>query len=287
VGGGIPIIRPLHQCLGANEIDEIVGILNGTTNFILTKMIREGMGFGDALSIAQELGYAEKDPTADIEGHDTCRKICILASLAFGCHVYPASVDTRGITQIAAEDVSYARSIGRVVKLLGHARRVGGKSEVWVGPAMVGRESPLAGVEDVFNGIQVRGNATGDVVFYGKGAGSLPTASAVISDIIDCVKAEGTIASLHWSGADNSKLADPRELPTTRYLRCTGPGVGAAVGQVFDGVSPLHRPDKPSDEFAFITPAITGAELEQKLTALARSGLAIVGNIRIWGPSEI
>ncbi|MCL2856885.1 MAG: homoserine dehydrogenase [Oscillospiraceae bacterium] len=286
VGGGIPIIRPLHQCLGANEIDEIVGILNGTTNFILTKMIREGMGFGDALGIAQELGYAEKDPTADIEGHDTCRKICILASLAFGSHVYPTSVDTRGITQISAEDVCYAQSIGRVIKLLGHARKIGDKCEIWVGPAMIERDSPLAGVEDVFNGILVRGDATGDVVFYGKGAGGLPTASAVISDIIDCVTAEGTIVSLHWAGADDSKLAKPGELPTTRYLRCKGKGFDT-VECVLGKVNPLHRPDKPDDELAFIAPAMSGSELEQKLSQLGVHGVEVAGNIRIWGQGEI
>jgi len=287
VGGGIPIIRPLHQCLGANEIDEIVGILNGTTNFILTKMIREGMDFGAALKIAQELGYAEKDPTADIEGHDTCRKICILASLAFGSHVYPESVDTSGITRITAEDVRYAQSIGRVIKLLGHARKVGGKCEIWVGPAMIERDNPLAGVEDVFNGILVRGDATGDVVFYGKGAGGLPTASAVISDIIDCVTAEGTISSLHWAEADNSKLAKLGELPTTRYLRCQGPGADIAVGRVFGAVSPLHRPDKPEGELAFIAPSMNSAQLEQKLAELAGLAVSVVSNIRIWGQSDI
>jgi len=287
VGGGIPIIRPLHQCLGANEIDEIVGILNGTTNFILTKMIRESMDFGDALKIAQELGYAEKDPTADIEGHDTCRKICILASLAFGSHVYPKSVDTLGITQISAEDVRYAQSVGRVIKLLGHARKVDDKCEIWVGPAMIERDSPLAGVEDVFNGILVRGDATGDVVFYGKGAGSLPTASAVISDIIDCVTAEGTIASLHWAEADESKLAELGEQPTTRYLRCCGSEVGAAVKQVFGEISPLHRSNKPENELAFITPEITGFELKEKLAELATREITVAGNIRLWGQGKI
>ena len=286
VGGGIPIIRPLHQCLGANEIDEITGILNGTTNFILTKMIREGMDFDVALKLAQELGYAEKDPTADIEGHDTCRKICILASLAFGSHVYPESVNTQGITKITAEDVRYAGSIGRVIKLLGHTRKVDGKCEIWVGPAMIPQDSPISGVEDVFNGILVQGDATGDVVFYGKGAGGLPTASAVISDVIDCITAEGTISSLHWSGADKSKLADLGKLPATRYLRCAGQNAAASVERVFGKVSPLHRPDAPADELAFITPAMTGAEFEQKLAELAGLGVNVIGNIRMWEASN-
>ena len=210
VGGGIPIIRPLHQCLAANEIDEIVGILNGTTNFILTKMIREGMSFESALKMAQQLGYAEADPTADVQGHDSCRKICILASLAFGSHIYPEKVQTRGIVEITPEDVKYAQSIGRVIKLLGMAKKTAhGKVEVAVQPAMVSRESPLAGIEDVFNGILVRGDATGEVMFYGKGAGGLPTASAVVGDVIDCLRAQGTITTLHWGPEQPEKLTAP------------------------------------------------------------------------------
>ena len=279
VGGGIPIIRPLHQCLAANEINEIVGILNGTTNFILTKMIREGMSFADALKMAQELGYAEKDPTADVEGHDTCRKICILASLAFGAHIYPEEVPTQGITKITLEDVHYAESAGRVIKLLGQTRKVGEKCYVMVGPALVGREGPLAGVEDVFNAVLVRGDATGDVVFYGKGAGKLPTASAVVSDVIDCVKAEGTIATLHWEDA-RGRAADIREEASARYIRCKGEA--AAATKVFGQVAFLQRAGKPEDEFAFIAPTMTGYDLESKLDALRGQGVEVLGSLQVW-----
>ena len=186
VGGGIPIIRPLHQCLAANDVIEIAGILNGTTNFILTKMIRESMSFEDALALAQKLGYAERNPAADVEGHDACRKICILASLAYGKHVYPEQVHTEGITDITLADVEYAENWGGVIKLIGQVKKqTSGKLQIIVCPMFVPAESQLSSVDDVFNGILVRGDATGDVVFYGKGAGKLPTASAVVADVID------------------------------------------------------------------------------------------------------
>ena len=166
VGGGIPIIRPLNQCLAANEIEELCGILNGTTNYILTRMIRAGLSFDAALKEAQQNGYAEQDPTADIEGHDACRKICILASLAFGRHVYPRQVPTEGITGVTLSDVAYAESCGKKIKLLGRAmRRDDGKVCAYVAPHLVDGEDPLAGVEDVFNAITVKGNAIGDVMF--------------------------------------------------------------------------------------------------------------------------
>ena len=220
VGGGIPIIRPLNQCLAANEIDEIAGILNGTTNFILTKMIREGMAFADALKLAQELGYAEKDPTADVEGIDACRKICILASIAFGKHIYPEHVYTEGISKITLEDVAYAEAWGGVIKLIGRTKRdENGKVTIMVSPAMVSHESQLASVSDVFNGILVRGDATGDVVFYGKGAGKLPTASAVVADVIDCVKNWGVYKSPFWVEEEDDGVLDYLQTEIAFYLR--------------------------------------------------------------------
>ena len=220
VGGGIPIIRPLNQCLAANEIDEIAGILNGTTNFILTKMIREGMAFADALKLAQELGYAEKDPTADVEGIDACRKICILASIAFGKHIYPEHVYTEGISKITLEDVAYAEAWGGVIKLIGRTKRdENGKVTIMVSPAMVSHESQLASVSDVFNGILVRGDATGDVVFYGKGAGKLPTASAVVADVIDCVKNWGVYKSPFWVDEADDGVLDYLQTEIAFYLR--------------------------------------------------------------------
>ena len=163
VGGGIPIIRPMHMCLAANEIDEIAGILNGTTNFILTKMIKEGTSFDEALKTAQDLGYAERNPAADVEGYDACRKICILASLAFGRHVYPEYVHTEGITKITLEDVAYAESWGGVIKLIGEAKRIpeSERIECLVAPAFVNGESQLANIDDVFNGVLVRGDERG------------------------------------------------------------------------------------------------------------------------------
>lgn len=185
VGGGIPILRPLSQCMAANEILEICGILNGTTNYIFTKMIQDGLSFETALRQAQENGYAERDPSADVEGWDTCRKICILASIAFGWHLKPEQVETTGITKVSLEDVAFAQSQGKKIKLLGRAlRQPDGKVCAYVEPHLVDQKNPLAGVEDVFNAITVKGNATGDVMFYGKGAGKMPTASAVVADVI-------------------------------------------------------------------------------------------------------
>ncbi|MCL2107612.1 MAG: homoserine dehydrogenase, partial [Oscillospiraceae bacterium] len=189
VGGGIPILRPLSQCLAANEINEVAGILNGTTNFILTRMIEDAMPFDAALRLAQENGYAEKDPTADVEGHDACRKICILAALAFGRHVYPEQVRTEGISGLTPEDVANAEAFGCAIKLLGRAKRLpDGRVTATVAPALVPHSCLLSCVSDVYNAIMVRGDFIGDVVFYGRGAGKLPTASAVVADVIDCGK---------------------------------------------------------------------------------------------------
>ncbi len=186
VGGGIPIIRPITQCLAANELGEIVGILNGTPNYILTRMIRAGLPFEVALKEAQDNGYAERNPSADIEGADACRKICILSALAFGRHVYPDQVPTQGITKITLSDVAFARSGDMKIKLLGRSiRREDDKICAYVAPHLVADESPLANVEDVFNAISVKGDAIGDVMFYGRGAGKLPTASAVVADVMD------------------------------------------------------------------------------------------------------
>ncbi|MCL2056146.1 MAG: homoserine dehydrogenase [Oscillospiraceae bacterium] len=281
VGGGIPIIRPLHQCLAANEIGEIAGILNGTTNFILTKMIKEGMAFDSALTLAQENGYAEADPTADVEGHDACRKICILASLAFGSHVYPKNVPTTGITALTAEDVRYASSAGCVIKLIGRASRgENGKVFAMVSPAFVPSASQLAGIDDVFNGILVRGDATGDVVFYGRGAGKLPTASAVIGDIVDCVKAKGTIASLHWSHSEGNNVADYRGCPAVMYIRLRGKDAAVLAAEAFGRIKPLERDGRPTGEFAFLTPEMREGDIEENLDGLRQRGIETLAAIR-------
>lgn len=209
VGGGIPVLRPMAQCLTANEITEVTGILNGTTNFILTKMITENMSFEAALKLAQDLGYAEKDPTADIEGHDTCRKICILASLGFGKHVYPEQVKTEGITNVSLKDVDYANEFNSVIKLVGRTRKLDdGRITANVYPALINKNHMLSGVTDVFNAVMVRGDAVGDVMFYGRGAGKFPTASAVVGDVIDCAKHLAARKYLHWGKGSEDYVAD-------------------------------------------------------------------------------
>lgn len=283
VGGGIPIIKPLHTCLEANEIDEIAGILNGTTNFILTKMIRDGMGFDEALKIAQDLGYAERDPSADVDGHDTCRKICILAALAFGKHVYPESVHTEGITKVTLEDVNYCDSCDCKIKLIGCAKREdNGEVSIGVFPAVIKDDSQLAGVNDVFNAILVRGDATGDVVFYGKGAGKLPTASAVVSDIVSAVKHEKTSISLTWSDSEQSFIRGFDKFSCANYIRVLAKDVAAAEAVIkaeFKGVEFLSRNNKPDNELAFIADVMTESEVESACAKLSECA-EILGRIR-------
>ena len=199
VGGGIPILRPMAQCLAANSINKVTGILNGTTNYILNKMIMDNMDFSSALKLAQEKGFAERTPAADIEGHDACRKICILASLAFGKHVYPEQVKTEGINNISLKDVECADSFGYAVKLICTATdNHNGKISASVIPTLVDKDNILSSVNGVFNAIMVNADSTGDVMFYGKGAGKMPTASAVCADIIDCAKHLKARKYLYW-----------------------------------------------------------------------------------------
>ena len=283
VGGGIPIIRPITQCLAANEIDEIAGILNGTTNFILTKMIAEGMSFETALALAQENGYAEKDPTADVEGHDACRKVCILAALCFGKHVYPEQVYTEGISKVTLEDVEYARDWGGVIKLIGRAARVN-KDQIsaMVSPAFVPKNSQLASVDDVFNGILVRGDAIGDVVFYGRGAGKMPTASAVVADVIDCAKHVERKKMFGWEDGHENYVIDYLDVETALYIRAVADEPTAALQQAdsaFGGIKKLTRQDAPADEVAFVTPPAVERELRAKLEKL--EGIKILSTIRI------
>lgn len=265
VGGGIPIIRPLKQCLAANEITEICGILNGTTNYILTRMIRAGLSFDAALKEAQANGYAEADPTADVEGHDACRKICILASLAFGRHIYPEQVPTEGIGRVSLADVAYADSCGRKIKLLGRAiKEKDGKLRVFVAPHLVSGEDPLAGVEDVFNAITVRGNAIGDVMFYGRGAGKLPTASAVVADVMDAARNKDRAKYLDWGPGGENVVLPPEDVISPWYVRAesSADALRGALGEV----TMLARPGAPAEEVAVLTPAMTRKELESKLS---------------------
>lgn len=221
VGGAIPIIRPLHRCLAGNDIYKVAGILNGTTNFILTKMYDDNMPFDEALKLAQSLGYAEKDPTADIEGHDACRKICIISSLVFGKHVYPKSVYTKGISDIQLCDVSSADSLGYSIKLIATvSRKDNGKILPVVMPMLVPKENIMSGVSDVFNAVLVYGDGIDQTMFYGRGAGKLPTASAVLGDVIEEVKHNVTVFSQSWeSSTDDSFIDSVENLSARWYFR--------------------------------------------------------------------
>ena len=276
VGGGIPIIRPMDQCFAANNIEGVAGILNGTTNFILTKMIQEDMSFEAALKLAQDNGYAEKDPTADIEGFDACRKVCILASLAFGKHVYPNQVETEGITSITLEDVSYLAGVNGVIKLLGQIIYLDeDKIAAFVSPAVVFRGSQLASVNDVFNAILVRGDAVGDVCFYGRGAGKLPTASAVVADMVDAAKHTERRKIFGWQEGAEDYVVDYKEcIEMQFYVRAKADK--AQVQEAFHDVKFLSRRGQPSDETAFITDKMTENSLMKKL-----DGIHVINIIKV------
>ena len=243
------IITPMHQCLAANVITEVEGIVNGTTNFMLTKMVRENLGFDEALKIAQELGYAEtKDPGDDVDGRDACRKIAILSSLVCGHQIYPQNIPTRGIRDITVDDVAAAEKLGCVIKLIAWMKRgEDGSVAAGVEPCLVPKANQLAGVDDVFNAVLVKGDMLGDVVFYGKGAGKLPTASAVVADVVDALKNGVKVHdSLFWQPAEpvEGMLTDPA--PAAYYVRVEGIapavaeaiyGKGHVVEEHFDGCS--------------------------------------------------
>ena len=283
VGGGIPIIRPITQCLAANEINEIAGILNGTTNYILTKMITENASFDEALKNAQELGYAEKDPTADVDGHDSCRKICILASLCFGKHVYPDNVHTEGIRNISLRDVAYAAAWGGVIKLIASAKKINENSiTVTVGPSFVQAHSQLAGVDDVFNAILVRGDAAGDVVFYGRGAGKMPTASAVVADVIDAAKHTRKKRNFGWDDAEENYIADYLTQTSALYIRGTADDKSEAVKAInarIGAIRILNIADAPENELAFITNPAPEGEIRSKINNI--NGFGINNIIRV------
>lgn len=229
VGGGIPLIRPMMQCLAANQIEEICGILNGTTNYILSQMIHNGVAFDDALRQAQKMGYAENDPTADIEGHDACRKICILSDLAFGDKINPDEVSCQGISGITLGDVAAASELGYVIKLIGRAKRTeSGKIFAFVAPHLVPKTSPLACVEDVFNGILVTGNMVGEVMFYGQGAGKHATASAVVADMMDAIAHREKRRPVEWGDGSRKLLLPIDQLESAWYVRGEVPAELAA-----------------------------------------------------------
>lgn len=283
VGGGIPIIRPLSQCMAANEVSEIAGILNGTTNYILTRMINEGASFEECLKTAQELGYAERDPSADVDGHDACRKICILASLAFGKHVYPESVKTEGIRNITSDDVKYCSAWGGSIKLIGRVvMNDEGKVFINVAPRFVPHCCQLSTIDDVFNGILVRGDATGDVVFYGRGAGKLPTASAVVADVIDCVKHIKARKYLYWEDAVSGMVADYNDEPCRMYIRVSGENIADAAAEICGNAEFIARDDAPAGEAGFITEMKTYAEHMEEIEKLKAKGVQVLASLRIF-----
>ncbi|MGB3972762.1 MAG: homoserine dehydrogenase [Peptococcia bacterium] len=238
VGGGIPIITPLKQSLVANNIQQVMGIINGTTNYILTRMDRDNMKYEDALQQAQELGYAEADPTSDVEGLDAARKIAILASIAFHSRVRLQDVYTEGISKITTNDLRYAKELGYTIKLLGIAREENNEIEVRVNPSMISLNHPLANVNDSYNAIFVRGDAVGDTMFYGQGAGQLPTASSIVGDLVEVIKnlQKGSVGRISCTCYDHKKIKEMGEVETKYYLRMhvvDRPGALASIASVF------------------------------------------------------
>ena len=275
VGGGIPIIRPLNQSLTADEITKITGILNGTTNYILTKMDKEGSTYEETLKEAQELGYAERNPEADVEGFDACRKIAILTSLAYGSTVKFEEIRTEGITKITTKDFKYAEKLGYVVKLLATSCKENDKVYAITAPFMINSTHPLYNVNDVLNGIYIHGNVIGNVMFFGAGAGKLPTASAVVADVVDCVKHKGKNVMTVWS-VENLELGDADDEVRKFFVRVKGNVSDlSAVNAAFGNVQTVTV-DEIDGEFGFIT-----EPMSERAFAEAAKKIDMIHRIRI------
>ncbi len=259
VGGGIPIIRPLLQCLTGDVIEEIKGIVNGTTNYMMTRMMDEGMEFDDVLREAQDKGYAEKDPTADIEGYDACRKIAILTSLVAEQQVNYEEIPTEGITKISATDMKYAKEMDRAIKLLATSEKIGDTYSLRVAPYLVAKDHPLYSVNDVFNAVFVRGNMLGDGMFYGSGAGKLPTASAVVGDVVEMARRSKENIPLNWDPKPLA-LADPNLQENAFFVRCNN--TADEIAEVFGKVTFVAA--QVQGEEAFVTEKMTEREFEEK-----------------------
>ena len=260
VGGGIPIIRPLNYSLTAEKIDAISGILNGTTNYILTKMEREGAAFEEVLKEAQEKGYAERNPEADVEGYDACRKIAILSSLMCGKNVRYQDIYTEGITKITAADFKYAKVMDCTIKLLGLAKEENGGLYAMVSPFLISKNHPLSMVNDVFNAVCVHGNMLGDSMYYGRGAGKLPTASAVVSDVVDCARHIGKIITCFWD-AEDVKLTNVDEVERAFFVRVEKAKEQEAK-ETFGDVKEITA--GVDGEFAFVTGRMSEKEFNEK-----------------------
>ena len=270
VGGGIPIIRTLYRCLMGEEIQEITGILNGTTNYILTKMEKEGASFSDVLKEAQELGYAEKDPEADIKGYDTCRKIAILTSLVTGKEVDYQDIYTEGVTTVTDMDFRYAKKLGASIKLFGTSRMEGEAVHAWVAPVMVGKNHPLYGVGGAYNGILVKSDKLGTSMYYGSGAGKLPTASAVVADLIEAAQNEGKNVPIGWNG-QRLALAGMDTFDCRYFVRVAGDAAGKK-GQVEDMLGKGETIVlEGADEFAVVTPQMSEREFKERAIKLEQA----------------
>ena len=272
VGGGIPIIRPLNYSLTAEKIDGITGILNGTTNYILSRMEKEGADFEEVLKEAQEKGYAEKNPEADVEGYDACRKIAILSSLMCGKNVKYEDIYTEGITKITSTDFAYAHAMGKTIKLLAQSKEADGKFYAMVAPFMISKQHPLYMVNDVFNAVCVHGNMLGDSMYYGRGAGKLPTASAVVSDVVDCARHIGKVIMCFWDDQD-VELTGIEQAGRRFFVRVEEEKESKAL-QVFESVSVIEA--DVSGEFAFVTDQMTEKEFNDKAQEVG-----IISRIRI------
>lgn len=284
VGGGIPIIRPLNQSLTADEIYEITGILNGTTNYMLTKMAKEGLEYDDVLKDAQNRGYAERNPAADVEGHDTCRKIAILVSLAIGKQVDFENIYTEGITNISKTDFEYAKKIGCHIKLLATAKKIDKGLWARVSPVLIDENNPLSMVNDVFNAILVKGNVIGDVMFYGKGAGKLPTASAVVADIVDAVKHLNRNIMTTWS-TEKLDILNIDHVDVRKFVRLeynNKEEAENAVKGIFGDVDFIYVDGKDT-EFGFITDVEKEADVNSKINNLLNNEniVNVLSTIRI------
>ena len=266
VGGGIPIIRPLNYSLTAEKIESITGILNGTTNYILSKMEKEGADFDAVLKRAQEKGYAERNPEADVEGYDACRKIAILSSLMLGENVDYRKVYTEGITKITATDFAYAKEMDMSIKLLAMSKEVGDETLAMVAPFMISADHPLHMVNGVFNAVFVHGNMLGDSMYYGKGAGKLPTASAVVSDVIDCARHIGKVIMCFWDATD-AKLMNVEEAENKFFFRVKS-GNGEKVKAVFGEVKSVKLSGMDEEE-AFVPSLMKEKDFTEKYEKIA------------------
>lgn len=273
-GGGIPIIRALNQSLTADQIDEVTGILNGTTNYMLTKMDMEGSRFESVLKEAQEKGYAEADPTADVEGYDACRKIAILSSLAYGKFLNYEKIHTEGITRITPEDMEYARAMGMSIKLLATSRKLSEDSYyAVVAPFLVGKNNPLYSVNDVYNGIFVHGNVLGDAMFYGSGAGKLPTASAVVADVVDEAKHLHENMPNEWND-QSLPLADPDQVSGRFFVRVQTTDL-SLIRSVFGTIEQIQVP-KAEGETGFVTAQMTLGQYKAKAAEIKAEILSMI-----------